>query len=142
MFKVNDWVRFKNQESGTKYQVETIHGDHLRLKNYIGIYSFNEFEAPEGFKDDSSKPNVDLVFSSFPRALLELSKVADHGAKKYTKDGWVSVENGQKRYASALGRHILKRHIEGELDSESNLYHLAHMAWNALAVLELKLREQ
>ena len=94
-----------------------------------------------GAKDDVYKPPVDLVFSSFPRALLELARVAGDGAKKYTRNGWVHVENGEHRYADAAGRHALKRWIEGERDSESGHMHLAHQAWNILAVLELELRK-
>jgi len=93
-----------------------------------------------GAKDDVGKPPVDLLYSSFPRALLELARVAGDGAKKYTKDGWLHVEDGEHRYASAAGRHALKRWIDGEKDLESGHWHLAHQAWNILAVLELKLR--
>jgi len=94
-----------------------------------------------GAKDDADKPPVDLVFSSFPRALLELARVAGDGAEKYTRDGWVYVEDGEYRYANAAGRHTLKRWIEGEKDLDSGSWHLAHQAWNILAILELKLRK-
>jgi hypothetical protein len=41
----------------------------------------------------------------------------------------------------AMIRHMLA-HLRGEpKDEESGLDHLAHMAWNALCVLELKLRD-
>jgi hypothetical protein len=95
-----------------------------------------------GAKDDADKPPVDLLYSSFPRALLELARVAGDGAKKYTKDGWVHVEDGEYRYANAAGRHALKRWIDGEKDPESGHRHLAHQAWNILAVLELGLRNE
>jgi hypothetical protein len=95
-----------------------------------------------GAKDDTGKPPVALVFESFPRALLEVAKVAGHGEKKYTRGGWRHVPNAQNRYADAASRHILRRYIDGELDDDSGLYHLSHAAWNLLAVLELKLLEQ
>jgi hypothetical protein len=95
-----------------------------------------------GAKDDAGKPPVDLLYSSFPRALLELARVAGDGTKKYTKDGWVHVEDGEHRYANAAGRHALKRWIDGEKDPESGHWHLAHQAWSILAVLELGLRNE
>lgn len=95
-----------------------------------------------GMKYDGGKPRMDLVMKGFPRALLEIGKVAEFGAKKYDEDSWKTVPDGLKRYAAALSRHELKEHIEGPYDSESELLHKAHLAWNALAVLELYLIEQ
>lgn len=94
-----------------------------------------------GAKDDSLKPDMDLVLSKFSRSLQEISKVGTFGAKKYSEDGWLDVPNGVRRYQSALLRHYFK-HSEGELvDKETNYLHLAHAAWNSLAVLELYLKE-
>lgn len=93
-----------------------------------------------GAKDDHGKEPVGMMFEYFPRALLNVAKVAGFGAKKYTRGGWISVPDAEHRYDDALGRHLLKRHIEGPNDLESELKHLAHAAWNALAILELALR--
>lgn len=93
-----------------------------------------------GAKLDAGKADVGLLFESFPRALLEVAKVADYGAKKYTRGGWRTVPDGQQRYKAAMGRHILAGEIE-TID-ESGLLHAAQVAWNALATLELKLRDE
>ena len=90
-------------------------------------------------KDDKQKPMPRLVLGVMARALLEVSKVATFGAKKYSPDNWLKVENGLERYTDAKDRHRLEGAIS-EYDSESGLLHAAHEAWNALAVLELKLR--
>ena len=87
-----------------------------------------------GAKLDASKPDCDLVFSGFAKALLEVAKVGTFGATKYTDNGWKSVPNGIRRYRSAAYRHLLALEF---LDKDSNLPHLAHAAWNCLAVLEL-----
>lgn len=145
-FKAGD--RVKHIDDGTIYTVSDVTADKLYLKGrscpqeakYFVKAKMNNFNTP-GFKDDSSKPDVELLFSSFPRALLEVATIADHGAKKYTRDGWTKVEDGRRRYMGALGRHLLKRYIDGEYDGDSHLRHLAHSAWNALAVLELALKE-
>lgn len=93
-----------------------------------------------GIKHDHGKPRPDLIFSAMARALLEVSKVAAMGAAKYDDDNWLIVEDASKRYRDAKGRHLLLGAIESH-DNESNITHLAHEAWNALAVLELHLRQ-
>lgn len=95
-----------------------------------------------GAKLDQGKPRVDLVLGGFPRALMEVAKVGTFGARKYSESGWLQVQDGQRRYADAGGRHWLLERM-GELhDAESGLLHRAHRAWNALAELELYLIEQ
>lgn len=95
----------------------------------------------KGSKLDAGKPRLGLVFRGFARALVEVGKVGTFGANKYTDDGWLDVPNGIERYTDAGLRHELKEAIGEEVDADSGLLHAAHKAWNALAVLELKLRE-
>lgn len=91
----------------------------------------------KGVKLDTEKPRMDLVLRGFSHAIEDVADVGTYGAHKYTDDGWQSVENGIERYLSAMIRHYLK-YRQGEMyDTESELPHLSHMAWNALAVLEL-----
>lgn len=100
----------------------------------------NQHEA--GAKLDAGKNRLDLVLGDFSNALWEVGLVGTYGANKYTDRGWVSVPNGIQRYGDALLRHYIQ-HKRGELrDTESEMYHLAHLAWNALALLERTLREQ
>lgn len=77
----------------------------------------------------------------FPRACEAVSLVSAGGARKYAWKGWETVPDGINRYSDALGRHQLKLAIEGEYDVDGFL-HRAQIAWNALAALELWLREQ
>lgn len=81
------------------------------------------------------------VLGDFGQALLAVAEVGTFGANKYTRGGWQSVENGTVRYTDAAWRHLLKEQSEA-LDADSNLLHAAHFAWNALARLELMIREQ
>lgn len=92
-----------------------------------------------GAKLDSGKPRVGLVLQGFKNALLEVSKVGTCGAAKYTDNGWMVVPDGESRYEDALFRHLL---ADTEVDPDFDLLHAAHAAWNALAVLELKLRKK
>jgi hypothetical protein len=95
-----------------------------------------------GAKDDAEKPRLGLVLGGFPRALRAVGEIGTFGARKYTDNGWISVPDGEARYTDALLRHLLAD-FEGEtLDPESGHTHAAHAAWNALARLELALREK
>lgn len=93
-----------------------------------------------GAKDDQGKSLTGLMVSGFSNALASVAEVTTHGANKYTPNGWVTVPDAQNRYLDALFRHLLS-HTSGQRnDPESNLTHLAHAAWNILAILELKER--
>ena len=79
------------------------------------------------------------TLGDFSLALREVAKVATFGAEKYTRGGWQEVPDGEQRYTDALWRHLLAERHEST-DADSGLLHQAHLAWNALARLELMLR--
>ena len=90
-----------------------------------------------GYKADENKPRLDLVFGDFANALWEVGQVGTFGANKYTDSGWIEVDNAVERYSSAMLRHYLQYKSGEYNDPESGFSHLAHVAWNALAILEL-----
>ena len=94
-----------------------------------------------GAKVDAGKPRVSMVLNQFPRALWEVSAVGTFGAEKYTEGGWLEVPNGFQRYEDAQYRHKLYRAAGEHVDQDSGLLHLAHEAWNSLAMLERFLRD-
>lgn len=96
----------------------------------------------KGAKLDAGKCRPGLVLGSFARALWAVSMVGTYGAVKYTEDGWISVPNGQARYDDAMLRHWLKEKTGEAADPDTELSHLAHAAWNALAILDLAIRKQ
>ncbi len=94
-------------------------------------------------KYDGGKPSVFRgVIQYFPRALWGVAEVSSFGAKKYAWNGWADVEDGYARYQDAKFRHALKHAMEEEVDADSQLLHLKHEAWGALAALELYERER
>ncbi len=102
-----------------------------------------------GAKLDAGKsPVFRGVLDYFPRAVSAVADLSAAGAAKYSWKGWESVDDGINRYADAIGRHLVKEAIEGELDQEwltkynLEILHKTAVAWNALAVLELFLREK
>lgn len=95
-----------------------------------------------GAKLDAGKPLAGLVLGDFARALQQVVAVGTFGANKYTASGWVQVPGGQRRYTDAMMRHWLAEMVGEACDPQSELLHAAHLAWNALARLELMLRNQ
>jgi hypothetical protein len=91
-----------------------------------------EQSLTEGRKDDNDKIRMDLL----PFEALEaVAKVLTFGAKKYTDNGWKTLENAGSEKLGALLRHLSK-HLRGiELDEESGLSHISHMAANALMLV-------
>lgn len=95
-----------------------------------------------GAKLDAGKsPIFRGCLSYFPRAMDAVSAVSGFGASKYAWKGWESVPDGYNRYSDAMVRHLAYEGKGEVLDPDSGLYHAAHAAWNALARLELLLKE-
>jgi hypothetical protein len=87
-----------------------------------------------GKKFDQGKPRLSLVSSD---GIEEVAKVATFGALKYDDHNW---RNGFKwsRVLDAAMRHLNKYNRGERIDSESGLSHLAHAAWNLLALIEFE----
>ena len=96
----------------------------------------------KGVKLDTGKNRMGLTVMGFARALEAVGEVSTFGAAKYIDNGWIAVPRGYERYTDALLRHLLAEGKGEALDAESELLHAAHAAWNALARLDLLLREQ
>lgn len=89
-----------------------------------------------GLRFNSGKRNWHLLPYDALGALVD---VFDYGATKYADRNW---ERGQ-RYSicySALLRHLTKWWAGETHDEESGCLHLAHVVWNALALLTFEIR--
>ena len=110
------------------------HNMHQKERDPKGL----DQHAP-GAKLDAEKQRPSLVCEDMFRALNAVIAVGEYGAKKYSYGGWLSVEQGEQRYTNAMYRHILAENEDG-YDRDTQLLHAAHVAWNAMARLELMLR--
>lgn len=99
-------------------------------------------KTPGAKLDHGKSPVYRGLLDYFPRACMAIADVSAKGAAKYSWKGWEKVENGVQRYADACARHIVYESIEGPIDSETGCFHKTQKAWNALAELELFLRER
>jgi hypothetical protein len=96
-------------------------------------------------KYDSDK--VDLTFVE-PCVEEMIAEVAAHGEQKYSRDNWKksfeepngalsleSIMEGIHVYNKALQRHaIAMRCSPLEFDPDSGFHHVAHVAWNTMAI--------
>ena len=87
-----------------------------------------------GAKFDEGKVRFDLLL---PEWELAVAKVMTHGAGVHGDNSWQTVPNGENRYYAALRRHLNAFRSGEELDKESGLPHLAHVAVNAMFLMTL-----
>jgi hypothetical protein len=100
--------------------------------------------APGAKLDAGKSPVTQGALHYFPRAMMAVAELSQFGAEKYSWKGWENVPDGINRYSNAMGRHILFEDIEGLYDNGpggSGALHKTAVAWNALAALELLLRQ-
>lgn len=95
----------------------------------------------EGVKYDKDKPRIGEMILDFKVPLIELCKVWEYGASKYSKSNWKSLNDGVNRYTNAMLRHLIAEE-DSLYDEESSLLHAAHIAFNALARLYFILQER
>lgn len=113
------------------------------LRNEIMMQEIKDPASAPGLKFDQGKaPVVEGCLQRFPRAIAAVAKVSEYGKKKYGSYGdWETVPDAFNRYTNAMGRHLLSDR-NGCIDPESGLLEIAMTAWNAIARLELFLKER
>lgn len=90
------------------------------------------------------KVQMELVDTGFPNAMYAIAQVMTWAAenKGYKPNDWKNLPNSFMAFTGAAARHRVKRLKGEELDDESSLLHLAHEAFNVLALLETTLLEK
>lgn len=88
-----------------------------------------------GRKDDQEKNRLDLVEPEF---IESVGKVLTFGAKKYEPNNWQGVEDAEDRYYAAAMRHLMAYRRGEQIDPESGLSHLEHVACNIMFLLHFE----
>lgn len=92
-------------------------------------------EPDQQIKADKGKPPIAFLLQ-VPEAMAGLSRVFEHGAKKYGVGTWDRVEID--RYIHALGRHFFALGPDAmNKDPESGLLHIDHVLWNAAVISQM-----
>jgi hypothetical protein len=90
----------------------------------------------EGLRYDKGKTRLDLLP---PEWIEALGVVMTKGAEKYADRNWELGMPWSKCWGPLL-RHAFKW-LAGEMyDAETGVHHLAHVAWNALALMSYQCR--
>lgn len=85
----------------------------------------------QGIKHDQGKPGMDLLPYD---ALVEIAKVLDYGAAKYSRGNW-SKGIQYSRLIAACERHLGEFKEGRDVDPETTLNHVAHAACNLVFLL-------
>lgn len=86
----------------------------------------------KGGRFDQEKVRFDLLE---PHAIKELAKVFTFGAHKYADNNWIKYGMDWSRVIGSLERHVNAFKAGQDYDEETGLPHMAHAAWNALALV-------
>lgn len=127
-----------------RQNIGTVKGvlDFLLKDNNSESKSYDLTDDGTGKKYDNGKSMVGTLTDVFSRALMAVGACIEYGTHKYPNPkNWQFVDDGIRRYRDAMMRHLLKYNAGIDKDEETKLPHLAHMAWNALAMLELYMQE-
>lgn len=85
---------------------------------------YQKFEQATGLKYDNEKPRMDLIDANY---LEGLAKVLTFGANKYAAHNWRGGINISRLIAASY-RHLGAINRNEDLDSESGLPHVYHLA--------------
>lgn len=100
------------------------------------VLGSNTITAPKGLRYDAGKLRLDLIP---PEWIEALGAVLTAGAAKYADRNWELGMKWSKCHGPMM-RHIVKW-LKGERDDpETKCRHLAHVAWNALALMVYEMR--
>lgn len=115
-----------------------------------------------GRKDDGGKLDLTLLIDDLPHALEGVCEVLQWATTKkqpvpYARGSWQNVDDFHRRYRAAMLRHILNAskaaktteyqpkgrpmRFEEATDHETGLLELAHIATDALFMLEMAVRK-
>ncbi len=98
------------------------------------VDEYNKDKPTEiGFKESKERVRWELIS---PIGLEELAKVYTFGSTKYPPRNWEKGISFMSMYG-ALMRHANKWRNKSDNDEESNLHHMAHVAFWALAIIHL-----
>ncbi len=95
--------------------------------------------TPIGVKYDEDKPKFSLIKRD---ALMEMVAVLTYGAKKYSPDNWMHLDNARQRYFDAANRHLWQWFGGEERDEESGLHHLAHAMSSLMFIIQMDINKE
>lgn len=89
-------------------------------------------KSPVALRFNNGKLRYDLLDAY---AIQELVRVFSKGAEKYEDGNWLKGGMKTSVMLASLKRHIAAFELGEDIDPETGCHHMAHAAWNALAVV-------
>lgn len=118
------------KETG-KQNIDNLSLNKKLVEKEVSIPKINELLNKQGSRFNNGKLRYDLLE---PFAIEQLVRVFTKGADKYAPNNWLRGLPWMDVVAS-LERHIAEFKKGDDFDSETGLLHMAHAAWNALAIV-------
>lgn len=112
---------------------------------------FDKYPKQQGLKCSNDKlPVFTVLMKQFPMAFEEVVKCSKAGHEKYLEgdEDWQNfsrVKGGSDTYKEAALRHLkesVNKTYNEDMEDYGKIRHLGQFCWNALAALELELREE
>ena len=121
----------------------------ILIKTKEHVDSESNIQRPLLEERKVGKVRMELFDSGFPNAVYEIAKVMTwaNENKGYKDNDWKTIPDAENAFKGAAARHRVKQNMQrsfgedllGCADEESDITHLAHEAFNVLALLELAL---
>lgn len=89
----------------------------------------------QAMRFNENKPKLSYLLD-FPNAVAEFANVCEFGAEKYARHNWKQGMPITEMEDSLL-RHMRAFHNCQDRDEETACEHLAHVMWNAAAMMEV-----
>lgn len=121
----------------TKDAISLLQDENRALRTELKVNHKGSCLDDQKAKADAGKPRLTLIP---PQILYDIAEVREYGCNKYPEggpDNWKTVSI--QRYRDALARHTLS-YLAGphDLDPESGLNHLKHVACNVAFLCQLE----
>lgn len=136
---MNDWNQEHKTDAG-KLRFDLVPTHYLILveDKVCDIFAGEQYEANTNNKYDLYEmlAYCMMIMGGYSNTRRELAKVYTFGANKYGDESWKTVQDGKKRYAAALHRHLDEFYRGNYVNYEDGcVLHIAQVAWNCIAVL-------
>lgn len=112
--------------------------DGISTEGEIKEYIRNEEEEAQMGQETAGRFSAGKIRHDLmpPWSIDQIAQVYTYGTIKYDDDNWWKGLRWKKDVFGCILRHIWKW-FRGEInDDESGLHHLAHAAWNCIALME------
>lgn len=144
--RVNDSTPPKTEKLVDYYSTKLSLEEGPTLRERAAAWASAAPKTEKALAEKTAKaPIAGGVVNRFPRSMHMLAIVSQTGAKKHGVDTgdmtYLDIPDAYATYTDAMIRHVVDEELEGPVNhKDGGLLHPAQVAWNALARLEVFLK--